>query len=742
MLNKISIASKIALAATLPTVILTFILAYLLYFNYQQALHNQQFTEFWWLTAASGLILVMIMLMVIFVIRQVQAQFNRLQQAIINIANDQVESNAEPARDITTALNFIHEKFIFNRQANSIMNELRTTCTILTSGKLHARINGEYTAEFAELKRSYNDFIANLDENLSEMRQSLDAATAGDYSKRVNLINKQGFSYDLAQSINKNLDNNQNIIQELILVFTAVRNGDLSQNIQLHYTGNLAELKQSVNQSILQLNNIVSEVKRNIDAAAQGVFDSRLDVNNKSGFFKDLAETVNRNLEVNQNLVQEIMQVFAAVTIGDLSQKMRASYSGNLATLKEDVNNSVQQLNQIMAEIQDAVHASGNGIFDKRVDTTNKKGFFAAIAESLNKNLNTNQTMVEELMRVFSALAAGNLTQNMENEYSGRFAELKADVNDTVNKLNDMMGRIGSVINQVSVATEEVAQGNLSLSQRTEEQAAALEETASSMQEMTDTVRQNADNAQQANQLSLNSRSNAEEGDKVIAKTVQSMDEINKSSKQMADIISVIDEIAFQTNLLALNAAVEAARAGEQGRGFAVVATEVRNLAQRSASSAKEIKRLIQDSLTKVENGSILVTQSGKTLSDITLSVKKVSDIIAEIAAAGQEQSAGILQVNKAITQMDEMTQQNAALVEELSTNSDALREQIKMLRDLVNFFKFTVIENTHVFKKSAPKPKLGPIIRHTEKSRSALSALRYDENDENGENGENWQDF
>jgi methyl-accepting chemotaxis protein len=239
----------------------------------------------------------------------------------------------------------------------------------------------------------------------------------------------------------------------------------------------------------------------------------------------------------------------------------------------------------------------------------------------------------------------------------------------------------------VASGAEEISQGNADLSQRTEEQASSLEETASSMEEMTSTVRQNADNAKVANELAEKTSSKAIQGGEVVNRAVQSMSGINESSKKIADIIGVIDEIAFQTNLLALNAAVEAARAGEQGRGFAVVAGEVRNLAQRSAGAAKEIKDLIRDSVSKVEDGTLLVNESGETLKDIVASVKRVTDMISDIAEASVEQSSGIEQVNKAVTQMDEMTQQNAALVEEASAAGESMAEQANDMRRLLNFF-------------------------------------------------------
>ncbi|MDM8566314.1 methyl-accepting chemotaxis protein [Candidatus Halobeggiatoa sp. HSG11] len=363
-------------------------------------------------------------------------------------------------------------------------------------------------------------------------------------------------------------------------------------------------------------------------------------------------------------------------------------------------------------EINNVIHAASQGNFQQRIDTNNKTDFFKTFSESINQIIEINQVLTKDVMRMFAALAKGDLTQKIENNYTGAFERLKDDSNLTVDRLTEIMQEILQQAEMVNNASTEISQGNISLSQRTEEQAASLEETSASMEQMTGTVQQNADNSKYAAQLAISARDQAEKGGNVIGSTISAMTEISKSSKKITEIISVIDEIAFQTNLLALNAAVEAARAGEQGRGFAVVASEVRNLAQRSAAAAKEIKNLIQDSVNKVDEGTQLANKSGETLSEIVIAVKKVNDIITEIASASQEQASGINQVNDAVVQMDEMTQQNATLVEELSTSSNVMKDQVQSLKSLVSFFK---IKGKTYKQTSTPKPTITTLPNQNE---------------------------
>jgi methyl-accepting chemotaxis protein len=310
---------------------------------------------------------------------------------------------------------------------------------------------------------------------------------------------------------------------------------------------------------------------------------------------------------------------------------------------------------------------------------------FATDVTSATQAAQQLQIAVQQTQDTVKFAIDGDLTHRIPMEgKTGDLETLCRGVNSLLESTADLVKRVKVATSEVQSGAEEISKGNTNLSQRTEEQASSLEETASSMEEMTSTVKQTADNAGQANQLAMAARQQAEKGGAVVGNAVSAMAGINAASKKIADIIGVIDEIAFQTNLLALNAAVEAARAGEQGRGFAVVATEVRNLAGRSATAAKEIKALIQDSVAKVDEGSKLVDESGRTLEEIVMAVKKVTDIVAEIAAASREQSSGIEQVNKAVMQMDQTTQQNAALVEEAAAASQAIVEQAQAMGAMI----------------------------------------------------------
>ena len=344
----------------------------------------------------------------------------------------------------------------------------------------------------------------------------------------------------------------------------------------------------------------------------------------------------------------------------------------------------------VEVEVNALVEAAAAGNFSERIVTEGKEGFFLKLAEGLNTLVTTAEKGLTDVARVLGAIAKGDLTERIEADYLGTFGELKNYCNETTGSLTSMLGDIRTAADTIFTASSEIAQGNADLSSRTEQQAANLEETASSMEELTSTVKLNADNAKQANVLAEQASTVAVDGGALIQQVVTTMNAINESARKISDIIGVIDGIAFQTNILALNAAVEAARAGDQGRGFAVVASEVRTLAQRSANAAKDIKALISDSVQKIDNGNQLVGKSGDTMKEIVNAIKRVNDIMAEIAAASAEQSTGIEEVSTAVSQMDEMTQQNAALVEQAAAAAESMQSQADQLTQSVAQFRLS----------------------------------------------------
>ena len=419
----------------------------------------------------------------------------------------------------------------------------------------------------------------------------------------------------------------------------------------------------------------------------EGAISFRMDPSVFPGDFRRMVEDCNELVAAHVAVKMRLIAVMQRYAVGDLSEDMDR-YPGEKAALSNTMDTVKTNLGAINHEIRRLATAAAAGDFSQRGDTERFEHDFRAMIEGLNGMIGSADDNLAQVSSLLQAIAAGDLTTRMEGDFHGVFAKMRDDANATVEQLTSIVGRIQQSNVAINTAATEIASGNNDLSRRTEQQAANLEETAASMEELTSTVKQNADHARQANQLTIGAASVAAQGGDVVGQVVATMTGIQASSRRIADIISVIDGIAFQTNILALNAAVEAARAGEQGRGFAVVATEVRSLAQRSATAAKEIKTLIEDSTSKVDSGSALAQQAGATMGEIVASVQRVTDIMADISAASQEQAAGIEQVNQTIAQMDETTQQNAALVEEATAAARAMEEQASGLAQAIAVFR------------------------------------------------------
>ncbi|MEN5209157.1 methyl-accepting chemotaxis protein [Stenotrophomonas terrae] len=528
-------------------------------------------------------------------------------------------------------------------------------------------------------------------------------------------------------------------LAEAVRVADDVAAGKLDRRIDTSRRDEVGMLLQSMQRMQAQLQSVIGAQRKMAQQHDAGMISYRMDEAAFPGDYGVMVKESNALVASHIQLLQSALEVIKRYASGDLSVDIE-QLPGEKAVITETVDAVKASLSAINNEIKHLASAAAMGDFSVRGDADAYQHDFRDMVSSLNQLMETTDGNLSELSKLLQAIARGDLTAKMQGDFHGVFANMRDDANATVGQLTDIIGRIQHAATSINLAASEIATGNSDLSRRTEQQAANLEETAASMEELTSTVRQNAEHARQANQLAIGAHGVASQGGNVVGQVVTTMSAIEASSKKIADIISVIDGIAFQTNILALNAAVEAARAGEQGRGFAVVASEVRTLAQRSAAAAKEIKGLIDDSVGKVGEGSVLVRQAGTTMEEIVTSVQRVTDIMAEISAASQEQSAGIDQVNQTVMQMDETTQQNAALVEEATAAARSMEDQANQLAEAVAVFRtdsVQVVAAPPLQSKPALAAAPAPVrrLRSAAPAQRGNAAVRID-------NDSDWQEF
>ncbi|HVI58844.1 MAG TPA: methyl-accepting chemotaxis protein [Luteimonas sp.] len=518
--------------------------------------------------------------------------------------------------------------------------------------------------------------------------------------------------------------------------------GRFPERVRVDSHDELRDIAGSLQRAVDALRGFADAQRALFEAHQQGEIDERLDATAFPGSFGDMADEINTLVGSHIAVNMRVIEIVGAYARGDLSADIERM-PGKKAQITAAVDAVKAGMQAVNGEIKALVDAAVAGDFGRRGDAARFEFVYRDMVEGLNALMTSADHGMGEIGTLLAAVAEGDLTRHADADLPGRFGELAANANDTVRRLAQVVGQIRAGSDAISTAAGEIAAGNGDLSQRTEQQAASLEETASSMEELTSTVRQNADNARQANQLAIGAVDVASQGGEVVGRVVHTMSAIHESSRKIVDIIGVIDGIAFQTNILALNAAVEAARAGEQGRGFAVVAAEVRSLAQRSAGAAKEIKQLITDSVSKVEDGNQLVDQAGRTMGEIVTSVKRVTDIIADISAASQEQSTGIEQVNQAITQMDEGTQQNAALVEEATAAARSMEQQSEQLVQTVAVFRLAAGQESQAPAPARPARASVVAMPTAARAAAAMPARKLRGNGPPAsDNDADWQEF
>lgn len=626
----------------------------------------------------------------------------------------------------------------FPGELNALKNNLNATIDMLTEARRLADDNQRVKAALDNV--TTNVMIADNDRNIIYMNKSVSEMLANaesDVRKILPNFNASRLLGSNMDQFHKHPAHQQNLlasftsthsaqIQVGVRTFRLIANPII--NVQGHRLGSVVEWADRTDEVAAQ-----KDVNALVDAAINGELSKRINLDGKAGFTRDIAEKINQMLDAITTPFNVVGEYLQRIAEGVLPERINDVYKGDYEAYKKSMNCTTNILKGFVDSLQYVTNEQTLGDVDALIDDSKFRGFYQAMAKGVNNMVTCNIRDNNKAMSCVQAFGEGNFDAPLErfpgkkasvndiieqvrnhlkeliadtsmlseaaldgniqtradaSKHQGGFRKIVEGINATLETIVSPIITVKTAVDSISTAAKEISAGNADLSHRTEQQAASLEETASSMEELASTVKQNAENAKQANQMALSASDVAIKGGNVVQQVVNTMSAINESARKIVDIISVIDGIALQTNILALNAAVEAARAGEQGRGFAVVASEVRNLAQRSAAAAKEIKGLIGDSVEKVEDGSKLVGEAGKTMDEIVVSVKRVADIMSEIATASAEQSSGIDQVNQAVTQMDEVTQQNAALVEQAAAAAESLEEQAATLSNTVANFR------------------------------------------------------
>ncbi len=640
---------------------------------------------------------------------------------------------------------------VINRVLNQLggeASEALNAAKNIAEGQFHSqnKENHQHSISVISALNLASDTLINID---AEMLRMETEHLKGNVDANINVHSFKGAYHDMAIAINRMVNNHIKVMTKSTTCMTGFAKGDFSQELE-KFPGKLALVNEGVEGLRYNITTLISDMRLMAEEHEKGNMSVMMDPDKFAGDYRLLAIGVNQMVHEYIDENKTIMNCVEQFGNGDFSAKIK-EYPGD----KAFINKGIKKISSNLRGLIDSVnwvggeHEKGNIDMNMREDMF--KGDFSKVAHSVNKMMSGLLDMNEKTIAVVKAFGEGNFDAPLEkfpgkkafvneameqvrsnlkalnqdaqmladaardgqvsvradaSQHQGDFRKIVEGVNETLEMIVGPIATVKNAVETINTASKEIAQGNADLSRRTEEQAANLEKTAASMEELSSTVKQNADNAKQANQLAVTASGVAIKGGEVVSEVVTTMANINTSAKKIEDIISVIDGIAFQTNILALNAAVEAARAGEQGRGFAVVAGEVRNLAQRSASAAKEIKELIADSVSKTAEGTKQVENAGETMKEIVSSVRRVTDIISEIAAASSEQSAGIEQVNDAVMKMDDMTQQNTALVEEAAAAAESLMEQADELMNAVSVFR---LEGDANDRRSSRSPMRSP---------------------------------
>ena len=602
----------------------------------------------------------------------------------------------------------------------------------ISKGDIPPKITDKYNGDFNEIKNNLNQCVDAVNALVSDAAMLSVAAVEGKLATRADATKHQGDFRKIVQGVDDCLDAVIGPLNVTADYVDKISKGVIPPIITDNYNGDFNIIKNNLNNMVKMMSDLLAQTDIIIKGAADGELDKRANADMFVGGWNQLVKGVNQAITNIVDPMNVTADYVDKVAKGIIPPTITTEYKGQYNVIKGNLNNMVAMMTELLSETDALVKAAIGGQLSTRAEATKFVGGWFQLVDGVNKTLdsvigplnvaadyvarigkgevppkitdkyngdfntlkdNINSCIdglqgLVEANNVIQLMAQNDFTSAVKGNYQGIFAELGKAINESITQMRDALLQVQEGALAIATASGEIAMGNQDLSSRTEEQAANLEETASGLEQITSNVNQTADNAQSANQEAVKARQVAQDGGTAVTQVIAAMESINESSAKINEIIGVVDEIAFQTNLLALNAAVEAARAGEQGRGFAVVAAEVRNLAKRSADAAKEIKVLIRESVAKSMDGSKVAAHAGETIQEVVVNVQRVTALVGEIANATQEQSTGLIELNKAVVQMDEVTQQNAALVEEAAAAAETLDGQAHTLAEVVSRFK------------------------------------------------------
>ncbi|MGB9597352.1 MAG: methyl-accepting chemotaxis protein, partial [Candidatus Poribacteria bacterium] len=563
----------------------------------------------------------------------------------------------------------------------------------LAAGDVNQTIEYKSGDEIGILAKAFAQIMDSIKALISETVTLTKAGVEGKLDARGDTKKLQGGYRDVVQGFNNTLDaviGPLNVAAEYV---DRISKGDIPPKITDNYNGDFNEIKNNLNMLIDNLNTFIFEMGEFYKEQKAGDIDYYIDENKFQGIYKQMANGVNEAVKLHVTSILRVLDIIGDYANGDFSSVLE-KLPGKQIIANERVDMIRNNLMNLISEVENLMTAAINGELNTRADVAKFKGDYLKIVGGMNKMLDAVIEPINEAREVLLQAAEGDLTVRVKGDYKGQLGELKNSINTAFESIENTIAQVSVSSNQVASASEQIATGSQSLAESASEQASSLEEISSSLEELSSMAKQNADNASQAKNLSQEASNSAKAGNKAMEDMTNAINKIKASSDETAKIIKTIDEIAFQTNLLALNAAVEAARAGEAGKGFAVVAEEVRNLAQRSASAAKNTSDLIQQATDNSDEGVRISEEVVKTFNEITQNINKVNDLIAEISAASTEQSQGISQINTAVADMDKLTQSNAANSEQSASAAQELSAQVAELRNMIS--KFRISGNGH----------------------------------------------